>query len=47
MLMYPARVLKEMKRICESLDVLFVADEVMTGWGRTGSIRLRAGKRYA
>ncbi|MCK1732231.1 adenosylmethionine--8-amino-7-oxononanoate transaminase [Bradyrhizobium sp. 142] len=38
MLMYPARVLKEMKRICESLDVLFVADEVMTGWGRTGTL---------
>lgn len=38
MLMYPAWVLKEMKRICESLDVLFVADEVMTGWGRTGTL---------
>ncbi|MGY3584799.1 adenosylmethionine-8-amino-7-oxononanoate aminotransferase [Bradyrhizobium sp. USDA 4341] len=38
MLMYPAWVLKEMKRICEAHDVLFVADEVMTGWGRTGTL---------
>ncbi|WP_027515962.1 adenosylmethionine--8-amino-7-oxononanoate transaminase [Bradyrhizobium sp. WSM1417] len=38
MLMYPAWVLREMKRICEASDVLFIADEVMTGWGRTGSL---------
>ncbi len=38
MLMYPARVLKEMKRICEASEVLFIADEVMTGWGRTGTL---------
>lgn len=38
MLMYPAWVLREMKRICEASDVLFIADEVMTGWGRTGTI---------
>lgn len=38
MLMYPAWVLTVMKRICEASDVLFVADEVMTGWGRTGSL---------
>ncbi|MCK1585648.1 aminotransferase class III-fold pyridoxal phosphate-dependent enzyme [Bradyrhizobium sp. 169] len=37
-LMYPAWVLREMKRICEAPDVLFIADEVMTGWGRTGTI---------
>jgi adenosylmethionine-8-amino-7-oxononanoate aminotransferase len=36
--MYPAWVLKEMKRICETSDVLFIADEVMTGWGRTGTL---------
>ena len=36
--MYPAWVLKEMKRICEAYDVLFIADEVMTGWGRTGTL---------
>lgn len=38
MQMYPAWVLKEMKRICETSGVLFVADEVMTGWGRTGTL---------
>lgn len=38
MLMYPAWVLREMKRICEAFDVLFIADEVMTGWGRTGTL---------
>lgn len=38
MLMYPAWVLKEMKRICEASGVWFVADEVMTGWGRTGTL---------
>ena len=38
MLMYPSWVLKEMKRICEVSGVLFIADEVMTGWGRTGTL---------
>jgi adenosylmethionine-8-amino-7-oxononanoate aminotransferase len=38
MLMYPSTVLAEMRRICERYDVLFVADEVMTGWGRTGRL---------
>ena len=38
MLMYPAWVLREMKRICEAAHVLFIADEVMTGWGRTGTL---------
>ncbi|MDI4233227.1 adenosylmethionine--8-amino-7-oxononanoate transaminase [Bradyrhizobium sp. Arg237L] len=38
MLMYPAWVLREMKRICEASNVLFIADEVMTGWGRTGTL---------
>lgn len=38
MLMYPAWVLAEMKRICEASNVLFIADEVMTGWGRTGTL---------
>lgn len=38
MLMYPAWVLSEMKRVCEAANVLFVADEVMTGWGRTGTL---------
>src|SRR5258707_368217 len=38
MLIYPPWVLAEMKRICETHDVLFIADEVMTGWGRTGTL---------
>ncbi|MBB4258237.1 adenosylmethionine--8-amino-7-oxononanoate transaminase [Bradyrhizobium sp. CIR3A] len=38
MLMYPAWVLNEMKRICQASGVLFIADEVMTGWGRTGTL---------
>ncbi|RJF77103.1 adenosylmethionine--8-amino-7-oxononanoate transaminase [Rhodopseudomonas palustris] len=37
MLIYPPAVLAEMKRVCERHDVLFIADEVMTGWGRTGT----------
>lgn len=37
MLMYPAWVLKELQKICAAHDVLFIADEVMTGWGRTGT----------
>jgi adenosylmethionine---8-amino-7-oxononanoate aminotransferase len=38
MLMYPSWVLAEMKRVCERHSVLFIADEVMTGWGRTGKL---------
>jgi adenosylmethionine---8-amino-7-oxononanoate aminotransferase len=38
MLMYPAWVLKEMRRICQAAGVWFIADEVMTGWGRTGTL---------
>jgi len=38
MLIYPPNVLAEMKRVCETHDVLFIADEVMTGWGRTGTL---------
>jgi adenosylmethionine-8-amino-7-oxononanoate aminotransferase len=37
MLMYSPSVLAEMRRICEAHGVLFIADEVMTGWGRTGT----------
>ena len=38
MLIYPARILAEMRAICARHDVLFIADEVMTGWGRTGTL---------
>ena len=38
MLTYPPAVLAEMRAICARHDVLFIADEVMTGWGRTGTL---------
>lgn len=38
MKMYGPEVLAAMKRICEAHGVLFIADEVMTGWGRTGTL---------
>ncbi len=38
MLVYPPRVLAAMRDICAAYDVLFIADEVMTGWGRTGTL---------
>lgn len=36
MRIYPAWVLAEMAAICARHGVLLIADEVMTGWGRTG-----------
>ena len=38
MLMYSARTLAEMHAICRRHKVLFIADEVMTAWGRTGTL---------
>lgn len=38
MLIYPPAILCEMAAICRRHDVLFIADEVMTGWGRTGTL---------
>ena len=38
MLFYEASVLAGMRAICAAHDVLFIADEVMTGWGRTGTL---------
>ncbi|PBB58569.1 MULTISPECIES: adenosylmethionine--8-amino-7-oxononanoate transaminase [Mesorhizobium] len=38
MLMYPAWVLSELKRIAEASGTMLIADEVMTGWGRTGTM---------
>jgi adenosylmethionine-8-amino-7-oxononanoate aminotransferase len=38
MRIYAPSVLSEMKRICQIHGVLFIADEVMTGWGRTGTL---------
>jgi adenosylmethionine-8-amino-7-oxononanoate aminotransferase len=38
MRIYPPWVLREMKAICAAHGVLLIADEVMTGWGRTGTL---------
>lgn len=38
MRMYGAATLGALKRICEANDIVFIADEVMTGWGRTGTV---------
>ncbi|MGK6320412.1 adenosylmethionine--8-amino-7-oxononanoate transaminase [Sphingomonas sp. DT-204] len=35
---YSPALLAEMRAICARYDVLFIADEVMTGWGRTGTL---------
>ncbi len=38
MLIYSPETLKAMRDICTAHDILFIADEVMTGWGRTGTM---------
>jgi adenosylmethionine-8-amino-7-oxononanoate aminotransferase len=38
MLTYSPQTLAEMKRVAETHRALFIADEVMTGWGRTGTL---------
>src|SRR3546814_20709288 len=38
MLIYSADSLRQMREICAAHEVLFIADEVMTGWGRTGTL---------
>jgi len=38
MLIYSSAVLAEMRALCSRHDILFIADEVMTGWGRTGTL---------
>lgn len=38
MLMYSPQVLAALRQICTAHGVLFIADEVMTGWGRTGTM---------
>jgi adenosylmethionine---8-amino-7-oxononanoate aminotransferase len=38
MLMYSPQCLAALKDICTAHGVVFIADEVMTGWGRTGTL---------
>ncbi len=38
MLVYSPQVLAAMRQVCARHEVLFIADEVMTGWGRTGTL---------
>jgi adenosylmethionine-8-amino-7-oxononanoate aminotransferase len=38
MKMYSGEVLKQLKALCEQHGVYFIADEVMTGFGRTGTL---------
>ena len=38
MLIYPPHILTALRDICAREGVLFIADEVMTGWGRTGTL---------
>lgn len=38
MMIYSAAVLAEMRAVCARHGTLFIADEVMTGWGRTGTL---------
>jgi taurine--2-oxoglutarate transaminase len=33
---YPVGYLKKVREICDKYGILFIADEVMSGWGRTG-----------
>ena len=38
MRMYPPHLLTELKRTAEAHESMLIADEVMTGWGRTGTL---------
>ena len=35
---YSADILSEIRRVCREHDILFIADEIATGFGRTGSM---------
>lgn len=35
---YSADILSEIRRVCREHDILFIADEIATGFGRTGSL---------
>ena len=34
----PKGYLKKLREICDKYDILLIFDEVITGWGRTGSV---------
>ncbi len=38
MRIYSPRALREMRRLCDAFETLLIADEVMTGFGRTGAM---------
>lgn len=38
MLFYAPGILRKLRAICDHYGILFIADEVMTGWGRTGTL---------
>ena len=38
MRIYSAATLRSLHALCRSYSVIFIADEVMTGWGRTGTL---------
>jgi len=38
MIMWPKGILKRMHKLCKQYDVIFIADEVATGFGRTGEM---------